>query len=286
MNDHLLTEMNDELTIEEQIDYQAEYMHELTEHQKEQVINNRIAQKLLTEQERKLGIQSKYTARPLPGENNDERWICLKAHFQDNKACHMNLLFGSTDGIHGSNTTLTDLTDAEKYHQENEIDISHDEAFTILIIQPRVVRITYGTVGIRSDADIQWLRDIIAQSIRALAEAQKDNIIVRTQQEYIAITENTQKDLIRKNTKYLALCTLVPNRQTGLINRTATGIRQQILKNSEQTLKKYEPFDLTLISELMLEEVENGLVHKHLNDNVFYIRVEDVEKVYALHPKS
>ena len=87
----------------------------------------------------------------------------------------MNLLFGSTSGIHGSNTTLNELANEVEYSKENEINRDHDEAFTILIIQPRVVRLTYGTIGIRNDEDIEYLRDLISQSVQIIAETQKGN---------------------------------------------------------------------------------------------------------------
>ena len=175
MNKHLIT--NDErLTIEESLDFGCEYMHQLSAHQQETVKNNRIAEKLFAEQDRRLKTQNKYIARQLPGNNNDERWICLKAHFQNNKANPMNLLMGSTSGIHGSYTTLNELADEETFSKEYEFDRSHDEAFTIIIIQPRVVRLTYGTIGIRNDEDIEYLRNLISQSVQIIAETQKGNV--------------------------------------------------------------------------------------------------------------
>ena len=51
------------------------------------------------------------------------------------------------------------------------------EAFTILIIQPRVVRITHGTIGIRSEDDINWLRRIIGESVAEIIKSQRENIL-------------------------------------------------------------------------------------------------------------
>lgn len=153
MNKHLITETNDGLTLEEKIDFNAETITDLTPEQLEKLYNNRRAEQLLTEQEHRLNLQSKYTSRPLPGNTNDDRWICLKAHFPDDKADKLNWLIGSTSGIHGSSTTLDNLEDLN-FLEENEMDQFDIEAFTILIIQSRVVRITHGTIGIRSEDDI------------------------------------------------------------------------------------------------------------------------------------
>ena len=91
MNKHLITETNDGLTLEEKIDFNAETITDLTPEQLEKLYNNRRAEQLLTEQEHRLNLQSKYTSRPLPGNTNDDRWICLKAHFPDDKADQLQL---------------------------------------------------------------------------------------------------------------------------------------------------------------------------------------------------
>ena len=121
-----------------------------------------------------IGFPSKYQEMKLKGNTNDERWEYLKAYFENDKADHMNMLMGSTSGIHGTYTTLDDLENPA-YIALAELDISHHETFTILVIQPRIVRMTYGTVGIRSQKDIDWLRDIITQSIAAFAKSQEGN---------------------------------------------------------------------------------------------------------------
>ena len=121
-----------------------------------------------------IGFPAKYQEIGLRGDTNDERWDHLKEYFQDDKADEMNMLMGSTSGIHGTSTTLDDLENPA-FIALAELDISDDETFTILIIQPRIVRMTYGTIGIRSKDDINWLRDIITQSIAAFAKSQRGN---------------------------------------------------------------------------------------------------------------
>ena len=175
MNHETVTIIKPNLSILERLKFNVKTIEDLTDEQRVELENSRTAERLINEQERELGIQRKYTARPLAGNNNDERWIVLKEHFSDHGANTLNMLMGSTSGIHGSGCTLDDLTNAEEYLKENEIPRSHDEAFTILIIQPRICRITYGTVGIRSDDDIKWLRNTITESVKAFIESQEGN---------------------------------------------------------------------------------------------------------------
>ena len=65
MNQHLITEVGDKLTVEEQFDYGYEYMHQLSAHQQETIRNNRLAEKLFAEQDKRMK-QYKYVARQLP----------------------------------------------------------------------------------------------------------------------------------------------------------------------------------------------------------------------------
>ena len=170
-----IAKTDDKLTLEERLEYKAETVAHLTPEQQQKLFDTRRAEYFIEQQEKELGIDSKYVARPLPGNTNDDRWICLKAHFPQDRADKYNWLLGSTSGIHGSSTTLDNLEDPH-FLEENELDPRDIEAFTILIIQPRVVRFTYGTVGIRSEDDANWLRGIIIESIAEIAKANLGNV--------------------------------------------------------------------------------------------------------------
>lgn len=178
----LTTEIKSDMTIEERFDYQVEHTSELTPEQLEKLRNNRHVNRLFETEGRHRNLQGKYETWPLPGKTNDDRWLCLKACF-DNDRPDLNWLIGSTSGIHGSYTTLNDLENPEsEYHQDMKAEgetyeqvIGNLEAFTILIIQPRVCRIIYGTIGIRSKEDFHWLRNKIDESVHEIRKSQEGN---------------------------------------------------------------------------------------------------------------
>ena len=180
--EELITEIKSDMTMEERFDYNVEHTSELTPEQLEKLHNNRRVNRLFETEGRHRKLQGKYEAWPLPGKTNDDRWLCLKACV-DNDRPDLNWLIGSTSGIHGSYTTLDDLENPEsEYHQEMKAEgktfteiIENLEAFTILIIQPRVCRIIYGTIGIRSQEDFHWLRNKIDESVHEIRKSQEGN---------------------------------------------------------------------------------------------------------------
>lgn len=181
MNEHLISEIEPTLSQWEQFKYQTDSIDDLTDEQRQDVLTQRHVNHLFDEQSRLHGYDGKYVTRPLPGDTLDEKWMCLKAFFENDKADHMNMLMGSTSGIHGSYTTLDDLEmpdpETAADNAESGFDMSHPEAFTFVVIQPRVCRLTYGTIGIRSIDDMNWLRNIITQSIAEFAESQVGNTL-------------------------------------------------------------------------------------------------------------
>ena len=116
----LTTEIKSDMTIEERFDYQVEHTSELTPEQLEKLRNNRHVNRLFETEGRHRNLQGKYETWPLPGKTNDDRWLCLKACF-DNDRPDLNWLIGSTSGIHGSYTTLNDLE-----NPESEISPRHE----------------------------------------------------------------------------------------------------------------------------------------------------------------
>ena len=114
------------------------------------------------------------------GSTEKERWETLHKVFE-NGPNEMNLLIGSTSGIHGSYVTLDDLENPNsEYRQEMEEEgffIDDEEAFTVLLIQPRLCSLMYGTIGIHSKEDFNWLRQIIDQSVQEIIRCQKENVL-------------------------------------------------------------------------------------------------------------
>ena len=114
------------------------------------------------------------------GETEKERWETLRTTFE-NGPNEMNLLIGSTSGIHGSYATLDDLENPNsEYRQEMEEEgffINDEEAFTVLVIQPRLCSLMYGTIGIHSKEDFNWLRTTIGNSVAELIKCQTENIL-------------------------------------------------------------------------------------------------------------
>ena len=121
------------------------------------------------------GRSYKYKVEEIKG-TNDEKWAHLKECFPDDTADWMNLLMGSTDGIHGNRATLDNLEDP-KFLEENEFTPDDDEAFTVLVVQPRMCRLQFATIGIRNKSDALWLRTVITDSIRVFAECQEGNTL-------------------------------------------------------------------------------------------------------------
>ena len=108
---------------------------------------------------------------------NDERWDWIHQCFPEDKADAANLLMGSTSGMHGSYRTLDDLK-REAYEDGEPLECmpEHIEAFTLLVIQPRLCLLHCGTIGIRSHDDIVWLRKLITASVKAFAKSQEGNL--------------------------------------------------------------------------------------------------------------
>lgn len=88
-------------------------------------------------------------------------------------------LIGSTSGVHGSYTTLNEIEacyagacDCEPDRHEG----SQWRLFTVLLIQPRLVRLRYGVLDLDA-AEIPYLRLLITRSMEVIRESQIDNCI-------------------------------------------------------------------------------------------------------------
>lgn len=87
----------------------------------------------------------------------------LRNMFPTAQADDMNFVMFSTSGVHGTYTTLEEI--------EEEFTGSDHEfcRLTILIVQPRVVCLHYGTILIERE-DIPFLKTLRATSAKVMAE--------------------------------------------------------------------------------------------------------------------
>lgn len=84
----------------------------------------------------------------------------------------MNFVLFSTSGVHGSGITLEEIeASTDKYGFED--DPRYDEfvppVLTFLVVQPRLVGMTYGNLRIRNKADLEWLKWLRDRSAEAVA---------------------------------------------------------------------------------------------------------------------
>lgn len=100
----------------------------------------------------------------------------LKTLFgEEPKADTLNWFVASTSGVHGTYTTLDqieqawDITDTEN---ENYVG----SYITVEVILPRMVRLIYGDIELKSKEQIAYLRKLVKSSIEAITESQKGNL--------------------------------------------------------------------------------------------------------------
>jgi hypothetical protein len=105
----------------------------------------------------------------------------LREWFGQSPPNELNFVLFSTSGVHGSYATLEEIeTSVTKYgwnEPDGEIwpdDYASPEV-TVLIVQPRIVSMTYGNVTIRSQDDLEFLKRLRQQSWDAVALVGKEN---------------------------------------------------------------------------------------------------------------
>ena len=101
-------------------------------------------------------------------------WDHLGEIFPDSTANPMNMLIGSTSGVHGSYRTLDAIEARLKRKRKHPIEY-HDE-FTVLVIQPRVCVLQCGNVVVRNLGQVKWLRELISSSVSAFVKSQEENV--------------------------------------------------------------------------------------------------------------
>lgn len=103
----------------------------------------------------------------------DRGMAFLKLFFPDGEANVMNFALFSTSGIHGSYTTIEEIEASLELHgedpgfdPEDAPDTWTGNDLTVVVVQPRLVSMTYGDVTV-SKADIPYLKKLRESSWKA-----------------------------------------------------------------------------------------------------------------------
>ena len=94
----------------------------------------------------------------------------LRAMFPDAQADDMNFVIFSTSGVHGTYSTIENVAES--------LGTDNPEALTVLIIQPRAVRVVYGHIDVEVD-DIAYLKRLRATSAAVLADINEPDAMSR-----------------------------------------------------------------------------------------------------------
>lgn len=86
----------------------------------------------------------------------------LREMFPEGKANELNFVLFSTSGVHGSYTTLEELN----FDEDSE---DHDDTITVLIVQPRLVCLRYGTFTVTPE-DVEWLKELRRSSMEQVVK--------------------------------------------------------------------------------------------------------------------
>jgi hypothetical protein len=106
---------------------------------------------------------------------NENAMEFLKKSFPKGKTNEMSFILFSTSGVHGMYTTLEEIEHSlKKYGEDFDEDKDeewpddyHGRRITILIVQPRIVSLTYGHINITLK-DIPFLKKIRKSSIESV----------------------------------------------------------------------------------------------------------------------
>lgn len=109
--------------------------------------------------------------------------VGLRAWFDSDKSVNeMNFILFSTSGVHGCYTTIDEIEASMKTYPNGPPAVGDDEdlpgdyttpEITFLIVQPRLVGMTYGTATIRDADDVAWVRrmqELTAKAVAAIGQ--------------------------------------------------------------------------------------------------------------------
>ncbi len=87
----------------------------------------------------------------------------LRQMFPEAEADDLNFVLFSTSGTHGSYLTIEDV--------ESSLDTDEPERLTVLVVQPRTVRMLYGNIEVTKE-DVPFLKALRTSSASVLADFQ------------------------------------------------------------------------------------------------------------------
>jgi hypothetical protein len=96
------------------------------------------------------------------------------SHFGENGADTENWLFCSTQGWHGTYKTLNDCERIIK--GEDETWLPKGAYITVLIIEPKAVRIKWGEIHVKHLDQVEWLRKRVRETLDAISITQEGNV--------------------------------------------------------------------------------------------------------------
>jgi hypothetical protein len=128
----------------------------------------------------------------MPSISNISNMDELKELFPDYVDYTFNWLFLSTSGVHGSYLTIDDLEKCIKSDPEFVPSI------TVLVVQPRTVKIFYGDLEEISVDDFKWLRQAVEKTIDAIKRSQEGNLPNRNRKKGLFRMKIQRKDLLIK----------------------------------------------------------------------------------------
>lgn len=99
-----------------------------------------------------------YEVQKIPAETG---MAVLKSIFPDGEANDLNFCLFSTSGTHGSYLSIEDVAASLRSEEPKEL--------TVLVIQPRTVRMLYGSIAVQTD-DIPYLIRLRESSRRIAAK--------------------------------------------------------------------------------------------------------------------
>jgi len=106
----------------------------------------------------------------------------LRDWFSDAESVNeMNFVLFSTSGVHGTYTTIDEIERSMRKYPDGPPngddwpDDYSDPEITFLIVQPRIVGMTYGLAKVRSFDDVKWIRRIQRLTAKAVAKIGKDD---------------------------------------------------------------------------------------------------------------
>ena len=91
----------------------------------------------------------------------------------------MNWLFLSTSGVHGTYTPMSEYEEVLEWALKEQAEGEEfcEPQVTFLVVNPRLVRTTYGNVPISKYEDRVWLAGIVEGTIEEVATSQEGNLI-------------------------------------------------------------------------------------------------------------